>query len=810
MGVTGLVDISPAAPAFTARIYKFSRQTSSGPIVRTKRGDAWKRIRQTTPGGTLALSGKVQQAGFPLPDNIKGASGTIVLQFNGAAKETLSVTVLAASLSLSETAEDIWDIALTCEITANPVLSGFTGAQTASVPNPSFDAGEVIEGISKSVDPDGLADQDARPYDLEGLTDSDAAEVTAITNIIGATVATRAAMKLRNVAFQRTDHWGGTVLVTFARTTTAEDVINQNSRTGIDPKGLASSAATAAINGTPADPVGDAFVLRSTTTNELNDNHLLSVNVYGKTSTQTDIEYAGTIKADDPSDLQDEASLTEVTASSTPPATPLAPLGQIDQITSQQLTDDGHWKHTFTYRNTNSQQKVEFAGTATDDDPSDLQDEDRATIVNGSSTPPATPTPTPSTLKLRRRISRRIGGTPEKWSHSFEFGRRSTQDDVEMEGTETRIDSFQLSAGGRITLVTASATPPATPASPTAGAVFVDNLVRPLHDSKWAHTFLYGPRTTADEAILPHTWTLADPGDLDSEGEVAAIGSVPATPSPYYDRGVTGHYLTSGQILYVKKFGRRSTTQDIEMEHTTSTGDPWEGLVTHNATVISDVSAVDVIAASNYSTLANFAGVSVKRLNDAKALLIKSIRDDPRIINFEMRSPGEEPVRGYYDGTDVYVYVRRIYQRANGWEFELAMQPLQTLRMRFSIRKRVTGASIATYMGWSLTGHVNNASFLGLAAGSVTYRGIDGQHNYSNAGPAEIANQCEYLAIAKDGTVYAGHINFKKANLGWHFSTHDLSAVSPGTWVKATTLYEGASAFDSAALPTADFSGLLT
>jgi hypothetical protein len=188
--------------------------------------------------------------------------------------------------------------------------------------------------------------------------------------------------------------------------------------------------------------------------------------------------------------------------------------------------------------------------------------------------------------------------------------------------------------------------------------------------------------------------------------------------------------------------------------------------------------------------------------------LIKATRDNPRIVTFEMRSPGEEPVRGYVLAGVVYLYVRQIYQRANYWEYELAEQPLPLLRMRFGISRRQTGEPID--MLWGLAGSANSDSFLGLSAGAVAYRGINGRHNYTNGGPADIFHEYEYLLIREGTLNVTGHIYFGKANLGWHRTEHDLSAINPGTWVSANNLYELGSHFDSSPYPQVAYSGVLT
>lgn len=664
-GVTNLIDLPGLAAKFVVRVYTTKERLSVSSKKRQGRNSTgkWAGSRPMVASGSFACSGKMRIDASPLPSDWRGQEGTLTVQYDMGKTQTIPIRVEGMAADFNETSEDYQDISLSCSIIGTPTFTGFGTPPTATEPTKADQT--QWDGTSKTLDPKDLQSAATTFIDAWGsLANTDDAEATRLASVIAAALAPLAGMKIRAATFIRDSDDGGTVQVTWGRTTTAEDVINAASETTIDPRGLASQATTAAINATPPS-AGIGFKVRGVTTTELNDGNALQ---------------------------------------------------------------------------------------------------------------------------------------------KSEQGLRDTKDDVEFDGTHTKADPFLLEAGGQITVQTATLSPPAVPSPPTPGAVYVDTLTRQLVPGQYSHTFLYGPRTSADDAILPHTWTLADPGDLDSEGEVAAIGSIPAVPSPYYNRGVTGHYLTSGRILYVMKFGRRSTTQDHEMTHTVSEGTPFGGLETSFATVINSSLSVDFVASANYSTDVSFAGVSARALNDSKVLLIKKVRDNPRIINFQMRSPGEEPVRGYVNGSDVMVYVRQKFQRANGWEFELAMQPMTVLRMRFGIRKRVTGSPMP--MMWSLTGNTNAAVFLGLAAGSVAYRGIDGMDNFSNNGPAEIMHQCEYLAIGVDGAQKTGHIRFNKANMGWHFTTIDLSAIVAGTWVKATSLGDGSTAFDSAPLPSTDFSGL--
>src|SRR4051812_25978426 len=99
-GVTGLVDIQ-GTPAFKLKTPKFRQQEGAQALVRTGRGDARRRIKQTAPGGTLLLYGEVRGDGFPEPSTLKGCAGAVTLTYSGARKTVLQVVVLEATVSYS-------------------------------------------------------------------------------------------------------------------------------------------------------------------------------------------------------------------------------------------------------------------------------------------------------------------------------------------------------------------------------------------------------------------------------------------------------------------------------------------------------------------------------------------------------------------------------------------------------------------------------------------------------------------------------------------------------------------------------------
>src|SRR5690348_9974068 len=94
-GVTGLVDWRHGTPAFTVEVHTLNRRLTLQKKSREGRGGTrWVKSRAIRPGGMLLLSGLVSKEGFPLPDDWTGQEGSITLQFNTGATETVSVRVM--------------------------------------------------------------------------------------------------------------------------------------------------------------------------------------------------------------------------------------------------------------------------------------------------------------------------------------------------------------------------------------------------------------------------------------------------------------------------------------------------------------------------------------------------------------------------------------------------------------------------------------------------------------------------------------------------------------------------------------------
>lgn len=497
-GITGLFDIT-GETAFTGEVFRFEQATGTPTVTRTKRGDNWKRIRQAEPGATLAITAKVLSLAPPLPDTIKGAVGSITLTYHENRKSVVPVVVTSAVTSLAPSEEDRWNVAVTCQVTGPPVYTGWSRPPTTVNPDVPYNAAETHLGVTKAIDPDGIADADARTYDLEGLVDSDQGEVLRITQLIATAIATRDGMKLRLATFTRTDRYGGTLAVNFARTTTEEDIVNEGTATTIDPHGLASEASSVGVSAPPQAPMAPGLVKRTTTTREINDGKTATADAYGTRDTVDDHEMPGTFTRTDPLGLDSAGKETVVfdTGAATPTAT--VPSGL--QHTATTVREENQTKSIVVHETEvlNSEQKRTFPKIRTTDDALNISDDAiRAEFWTVGATPPALPSDAPT--------------------HN-------------------------------VKLVT-----------------FTDFPIAPTRNMR---VWLYGPKNSRDELVLPNYETLTDASGLASTAIRAGLdGDTISDPAGYSHRDTKTVPVTLdlgvNRTLTVKIYGLRTRQQDIE------------------------------------------------------------------------------------------------------------------------------------------------------------------------------------------------------------------------------------------------------
>jgi hypothetical protein len=574
-GISGTtVNLPGVGAKFQGRFYGYKQGLELGEKPRLGRGsDNWQATRTLFASGTIAITGKVRPDGFPIPTPWQGQAGTITVQFDEGKTEEVPIIVTAAQFSRSEESEDLVNVALTARVTADPTWSGWPDDQPTT-DDPSRSDQEQYVGTSKAVDPQGLGSGASRRTDVWGnLADTDAAELNRLATIIAAAQPPFAGMKLRSAVFQRDSLDGGEVLETWGLTDTAEDVVNPRTAETIDPQKLGSSAMAAAINATPSTPTGDAlFVKRTETTTELNDGHILHTATYGRRDTKEDVEFPNTVTGDDPYDLADRAQITRVHDGATPPADPVAPIGELVERATTQL-DRGKWQTVWTYANLNSEQRIEFPAASIETDPSALEDTDAQSDVTNSSTVPATPASRFTDGKLRKVRSTRVGGTPEKWLHVWEFGRRTTADDVTMPKTVTDDEVSDIDDSATLAYITTSSAPPAVPAAPVGQHLRTQSTQ--IHGSdggKWLHVFEYGNTTALQKIQFPTDVQDGDPSllqDEDHQSDTTGTSTAPAAPATRI-AGLVLRETSSVRIagtpekwLHRWTFARRTTAQDV-------------------------------------------------------------------------------------------------------------------------------------------------------------------------------------------------------------------------------------------------------
>jgi hypothetical protein len=591
-GVTGLVDIS-GTPAFTVRVAKFSRATATGAVVRTKRGDTFKRIRQSTPGSQLLLWGTVSQDGFPEPESLKGAAGTIELQCGRATKQTLAVVVTQATVSYALKGEDVWEIALVCEVTANPAYDGFGGTQTPAAADPALDAAETHEGATKHVDPDAIQDNDTRRYDVEGLADLDAAEATWVTNTIADAVATRAGMKVRGADFARTDHWGGVLTIQFARTTTGEDLVNEASSKTLDPQNLASQATTAALNATPPTPTGAAFKARGTSTREVNDGVTLQTTAWGLTDTRDDAQNPRITTTADPESIDDVAVRAQVWATSgAAPALPAdAPANNVKLLGVTDLPlNDGERLRVWAYGAKSSRDELVLPQTETVDDANGLAGSAIRAYLDGEAAPAG---PAGLVYRTTRTTPVTVGLGVNRTLYVDVYGVRTTAQDVLFPRTRAQADAAAIDQETLIPVLYAAGGSPVAPATP-AGMVLYDSVDTPETDGRQCRVYRYRFVDRQTEAERAHTESSVDARALRSTARIAALydsaggaPGVPAAPADtkyvdYRDVPVPTHPT---KVVRVWRFGPTDSVDDVTLPESFTFTDP-KGLASRGAAAL--------------------------------------------------------------------------------------------------------------------------------------------------------------------------------------------------------------------------------
>jgi hypothetical protein len=165
-----------------------------------------------------------------------------------------------------------------------------------------------------------------------------------------------------------------------------------------------------------------------------------------------------------------------------------------------------------------------------------------------------------------------------------EFGQRSTQEDVSMEGTQARIDKDGLASEGQDVTVFPHAGPePADATPPDASLKVVGTLIQAINRDEKKKVTYFDVNGEAEKRIFARAKADVDPSllkDVTIKGAVHTTGSIPDAP------GATGLVLrstltiplvspdTSNKSVTFWEYGQTTSADDAIFPHAKTTTDP--------------------------------------------------------------------------------------------------------------------------------------------------------------------------------------------------------------------------------------------
>lgn len=570
-GISGTLIGITGGPTFQNLVvaWEVGQGVESMPVPGRGDSDAFVPSIPVRPGGSFVVKGRAQFDQPPTPSSFQGHTGTVVETFHirdgTPAQYSTPVRVDRATFALAKDAKDGWDVVLSGQVTGFPTISGFA-ASAPSGQSPAALEKELFAGLTKTHDPKNLTDSAQRMFIVRPLTNSDAAELSQLGDLISEAVAPFTGAKARFARLEPSRAYDfGIFTVAFAHRTTEDDVEMDGTSYTVDASSLTDTTSVTVVeaDSTPDGGVSvSGHVLRDTSKRQLHDSKWAITYHFARRTHEQDVTFPGTITITDPNTLVDSATVTLVNSSSTyPAALDTPPTGlKVRRISSEQLTDAGKYRHTAEYGRTDTAEDVINPATATSVDPSGLQTGGTVAAINDST--PTIPTVSGQTLVERATTVRELNDDNDLYV--TEFGQRSTEDDVEMPGTGFDADPTDLTSTAQETFVfDAGGTEPeandATVSLP-ADVVVVSEAIKPINRDKNQKVIRWGVRTAKNEI----EW-LRSRRTVDADAHVkdhALVVEVTTSSTP----DATGNNPDSTNLsLYSSESHRLTTTQWVHV-----------------------------------------------------------------------------------------------------------------------------------------------------------------------------------------------------------------------------------------------------
>lgn len=658
---------SPAGPfTFTAEITK-SQSSHQYPATDIRgRGTAGPRVALEDFAASGVEKGKVQKAGFPYPTNPKFAMGVLrhILRFDLATQlptHYIDLPIAIHTISFGHDNPKEETWDVSLSWAANGTPTITWGGSQVSISTPNPYDQTVYPNLTKTYDPNGLISGATQRTYAKGISDSDAAEVTKLVGLVAAAVAPMSNLKVLNA--------------TLAQRTSSDGIF-----------------------------IDIAFVLQDSKDN---------------------VETPQNIATVDPNDLTSATGVAKVWPVGTPPSAPATPTNQkLIDYTDKKLNDQYNVR-IYRWGKKDSIDDIQIPATFTIADANNMASVASIALIDAT---PSTPSGfVARTSKTQFVVSPTLGVTHSVTTN--EYGLRSTTDDVEMPGTWNRVDLTDLKTQGMQTKVyLTSGGVPADPTPPTGQRIIARRIVKENTINSRIEWY-FAKDTSIEEWVNEHSTTLTDPSNINSRQTTAAVDTTPpALSSGFVDRGVELISITHDHTGQVRQGGLLSVAEDHSNPASYAFRSGLAPARDAIATVLNSSSTDQIVADAQWASFqsqANAWGLTVHTINRQEKLLV-----------LEYNNPGKRVVGGTRGGRrllpallrageiDVYLDVKTIstsplVNHVRHQSVDVRGYPVRA----FTVVRLFQGTTIPDHA--SLEGTVNNASFLGLSAGTCEYVSCD-------------------------------------------------------------------------------------
>jgi hypothetical protein len=734
-GITGIVDIT-GAPQFTAKVMKFSMSGATADVDTTGQGsDGESSSRAGDENGGLVITAEVRRDGFPVPQKLANAIGTIKIQMDVGIYATETVRVQSYKCDFDEAKESIWRLAIVCTRISATVWTGWKGTQSNPNP-PAAKSTYLYSGRQKVVDKNTIVDNSAMTIDVSGLTtDTDAGEIARLASVLTAfATPPQSGEKLYTSTVTRTDATGMRVALVWKPNDSVDDIVFPATSITTDPKGLTDRGTSAAVDAVAPAPSGQ--IKRSVTAYPKTPAHTLNVTESGLRTTQEDLEFPETYVHLDPLDLTNNGQTLTVFPTGTPPSDPAPPSHtKIVEKWSIQLTSQGTPKsyEVWRFEPQTSVDKIEQGETIQRIDLSGLETSGKSVRVD------ATASAITGTIP-RFTTTQKLSDWHTK--NGVEYGLRTTSQDIEFPGTFVDIDLRGITTNGKTTIVFPTASPPSDPAAPSGtkqtGKAFYQYTASGTSSPQSYGVWRFNAKDSQDEIEFSKTFVSVDPLDIKNTAAVATVssGSLPSLPANLVLVADDFQTVVDGKIVTIARYGTQTSVQEIQNRNSSSERSaiqPWNDAICAVLTTTSQAATVASAEWAAHQSDPNLLKLSVEKIDPNTARVIYFYYN-PGILVEGYTIGVSRKVRARNNSGDAQVYVATNKSRGSGSRLiQLSEQWVTSIPLRrFVVRRLLTGTVIPENIG--ILGMVNNATFLGLSAGTVVYEGPIYSTNISLSG----------------------------------------------------------------------------